>query len=135
MFLTQAVEAAVAEEGWKMVLLLRCSPIIPFALLNYFLSLTSISFWDYSWASALGIVPGALFVTYKPPTSACQAYTYVYVPWSQRHRFGMPGWLYESFRGMQGIIPGTLPMSELLKSKLLASISCSAVLLSVQGDE
>jgi hypothetical protein len=52
------VEAAVAEEGWKMVLLLRLSPIIPFALLNYFLSLTSIPFWDYAWASGLGIVPG-----------------------------------------------------------------------------
>ena len=38
--LAQAVEAAVAEEGWKMVLLLRLSPVVPFALLNYMLSLT-----------------------------------------------------------------------------------------------
>ena len=55
----QAVEAAVAEEGWKMVLLLRLSPVIPFAPLNYALSLTSISFFAYAWTSALGIIPGA----------------------------------------------------------------------------
>lgn len=54
----QAVESAVAEEGWKMVLLLRLSPVIPFALLNYMLSLTPISFPNYVWTSALGIVPG-----------------------------------------------------------------------------
>jgi uncharacterized membrane protein YdjX (TVP38/TMEM64 family) len=55
----QAVEAAVEEEGWKMVLLLRLSPVIPFALLNYMLSLTSISFFSYAWTSAVGIIPGA----------------------------------------------------------------------------
>ena len=54
----QAVESAVAEEGWKMVLLLRLSPVIPFALLNYMLSLTPISFPDYAWTSAVGIIPG-----------------------------------------------------------------------------
>ncbi|CAL8462563.1 g2096 [Coccomyxa elongata] len=60
----QAVEAAVAEEGWKMVVLLRLSPVIPFALLNYMLSLTAISFFDYTWASALGIIPGVLAYVY-----------------------------------------------------------------------
>lgn len=48
----------MAEEGWKMVLLLRLSPVIPFAPLNYALSLTSISFFAYVWTSALGIIPG-----------------------------------------------------------------------------
>ena len=41
-----------------MVVLLRLSPVIPFALLNYMLSLTAISFFDYTWASAVGIIPG-----------------------------------------------------------------------------
>lgn len=66
----QAVEAAVAEEGWKMVVLLRLSPVIPFALLNYMLSLTAISFFDYTWASALGIIPGAALTrAFRPALS------------------------------------------------------------------
>lgn len=43
-----------------MVVLLRLSPVIPFALLNYMLSLTAISFFDYTWASAVGIIPGTI---------------------------------------------------------------------------
>ncbi len=41
-----------------MVMLLRLSPILPFALLNYGLSVTPISAWTYTWASAVGIIPG-----------------------------------------------------------------------------
>lgn len=41
-----------------MVMLLRLSPILPFALLNYGLSVTPISAWTYTWASAIGIIPG-----------------------------------------------------------------------------
>ena len=54
----QAIESAVKEEGWKMVMLLRLSPILPFALLNYGLSVTPITAWTYTWASAVGIIPG-----------------------------------------------------------------------------
>lgn len=54
----QAIESAVKDEGWKMVMLLRLSPILPFALLNYGLSVTPISAWTYTWASAAGIIPG-----------------------------------------------------------------------------
>ena len=41
-----------------MVMLLRLSPILPFTPLNYALSVTPISTWAYTWASALGIIPG-----------------------------------------------------------------------------
>ena len=40
------------------MMLLRLSPILPFALLNYALSVTPISSWTYIWASAVGIIPG-----------------------------------------------------------------------------
>ena len=56
----QAIEGAIKDEGWKMVMLLRLSPILPFALLNYGLSVTPISAWTYIWASAVGIIPGVL---------------------------------------------------------------------------
>ena len=54
----QAIEGAIREEGWRMVMLLRLSPILPFTPLNYALSVTPISSWAYTWASALGIIPG-----------------------------------------------------------------------------
>jgi len=43
----KAIDAAIAEEGWKIVALLRLVPIIPFGVINYALSLTKISFWQY----------------------------------------------------------------------------------------
>ncbi|CAL5227531.1 g10520 [Coccomyxa viridis] len=60
----QAIEGAIRDEGWKMVMLLRLSPILPFALLNYGLSVTPISAWTYTWASAVGIIPGTLLYVY-----------------------------------------------------------------------
>lgn len=53
----QAVERAVAEEGWKMLLLLRVSPLIPYTPLNYIMSITSIPFKEFFWASAVGLIP------------------------------------------------------------------------------
>jgi len=59
-----AVEKAVAAEGWKIVLLLRLSPVFPFNVLNYGLSLTSIRWPAYAGATLLGMLPGtALFVS------------------------------------------------------------------------
>jgi uncharacterized membrane protein YdjX (TVP38/TMEM64 family) len=49
-----AIDKAVTVNGWKIITLLRLSPITPFNILNYALSLTKIKFWEYTWASALG---------------------------------------------------------------------------------
>ena len=38
-----AVDAAVSKEGWKLITLLRLSPIIPWNVLNYALSVTGAS--------------------------------------------------------------------------------------------
>lgn len=38
-----AVDAAIGEQGWKLVLLLRLAPVIPFNLLNYALALTKVT--------------------------------------------------------------------------------------------
>ncbi len=96
--IVQAVEAAVEEEGWKMVVLLRLSPVIPFALLNYMLSLTAISFFDYTWASALGIIPGA-FSVLSPPNleehlrkraELCDGLPKRYIEVQKKKRLGSP---------------------------------------------
>jgi uncharacterized membrane protein YdjX (TVP38/TMEM64 family) len=58
-----AIDRAVGEEGWKIVLLLRLSPLVPFNLQNYVFGATAIPFSHYLAASLAGIAPGtALFV-------------------------------------------------------------------------
>nr|WP_295660323.1 VTT domain-containing protein [Polymorphobacter sp.] len=42
-----ALDAAIARDGWRIVCLLRISPIMPFALTSYALGLTKISRRDY----------------------------------------------------------------------------------------
>jgi uncharacterized membrane protein YdjX (TVP38/TMEM64 family) len=59
-----AVDEAVGREGFKIVLLLRLSPIFPFNFLNYALGLTKISFWQYALASLIGMLPGGLMYVY-----------------------------------------------------------------------
>ena len=54
----RAIDAAVSREGFKIVLLLRLSPIIPFNALNYALSLSNVPVRTYLLASFLGMLPG-----------------------------------------------------------------------------
>lgn len=60
----KAVERAVDQEGWKVVALLRLSPIFPFNLQNYAFGVTSIPLAHYVAATFVGIMPGALLYTY-----------------------------------------------------------------------
>jgi uncharacterized membrane protein YdjX (TVP38/TMEM64 family) len=59
-----AVDEAVGKEGFKIVLLLRLSPVFPFNFLNYALGLTRVSFKHYALASAIGMLPGGFMYTY-----------------------------------------------------------------------
>ncbi len=59
-----AIDRAVGEKGWKIVALLRLSPVVPFNLQNYFYGLTSIPFWPYLLASWIGMMPGTLLYVY-----------------------------------------------------------------------
>jgi uncharacterized membrane protein YdjX (TVP38/TMEM64 family) len=60
----RAVDKAVAEEGWKIVLLTRLSPAFPFNLLNYAFGLTRIRLRDYVLASWIGTLPGTILYVY-----------------------------------------------------------------------
>ena len=60
----RAIDAAVSREGFKIVFLLRLSPIIPFNALNYALSLSKVSVRTYVLASFLGMLPGTAFWVY-----------------------------------------------------------------------
>ena len=59
-----AIDRAMAEEGWKIVLLTRLSPAFPFALLNYAFGLTRVSLRQYVLASCLGMLPGTILYVY-----------------------------------------------------------------------
>jgi uncharacterized membrane protein YdjX (TVP38/TMEM64 family) len=54
----QAVEKAVSEGGWKIVGLVRLSPLVPFNMQNYFFGITTIPFAQYAAATFIGIIPG-----------------------------------------------------------------------------
>jgi uncharacterized membrane protein YdjX (TVP38/TMEM64 family) len=59
-----AIDEAVAQQGFKIVLLTRLSPVFPFNLLNYAFGLTKISFWKYALASWIGMMPGTVMYVY-----------------------------------------------------------------------
>ena len=60
----KAVDKAVAQEGWKVVGLLRLSPVFPFGLQNYFFGITEIGFLPYALATFFGIIPGTALYVY-----------------------------------------------------------------------
>ncbi|KAN0037269.1 hypothetical protein ACTFIV_002607 [Dictyostelium citrinum] len=59
-----AVDQAIGQEGWKIVLLLRLTPIVPESILNYTLSVTKVNFWHYLICSGIGMIPGCSFFVY-----------------------------------------------------------------------
>jgi uncharacterized membrane protein YdjX (TVP38/TMEM64 family) len=59
-----AVDRAVAEDGWKIILLTRLSPVFPYNLSNYGFGLTQVKFRHYFMASWLGMMPAAVMYAY-----------------------------------------------------------------------
>ncbi len=62
--LLAAIEQAVSDEGWKVVVLTRLAPGSPFFLLNYLFGLTRIRFRDYLWSTAVSVIPGSFLIVY-----------------------------------------------------------------------
>ncbi|KAK3166168.1 hypothetical protein QOZ80_1AG0042310 [Eleusine coracana subsp. coracana] len=54
-----AIDKAIGENGFKVVTLLRLSPLLPFSLGNYLYGLTSVKFLPYVLGSWLGMLPGS----------------------------------------------------------------------------
>jgi len=53
-----AIDRAIGKDSFKVVLLLRLSPLLPLALSNYLYGLTSVDFVPYVLGSWLGQLPG-----------------------------------------------------------------------------
>jgi uncharacterized membrane protein YdjX (TVP38/TMEM64 family) len=59
-----AIDKAIAKNGWKIVALLRLSPAVPFNLQNYLYGLTDIRFWPYVLTSWLAMMPPTFMYVY-----------------------------------------------------------------------
>ncbi len=59
-----AVDRAIGQAGWRMVALLRLSPLMPFSLGNYLYGLTAVPFWPYTLASWMAMLPGTFMYVY-----------------------------------------------------------------------
>ena len=59
-----AIDKAVANEGWKIVGLMRLSPVFPFTLMNYAFGLTRVKLGHYVLASWIGMMPGTVMYVY-----------------------------------------------------------------------
>src|SRR5438034_373435 len=59
-----AIDRAVGQQGFKIVLLTRLSPVFPFNLLNYAFGVTRVRFRDYVLGSLLGMLPGTVMYVY-----------------------------------------------------------------------
>lgn len=58
-----ALDQAFEDQGWKIVLLARLSPLIPFNILNYASGVSRLSLKGYVLATTLGMIPGILLFT------------------------------------------------------------------------
>jgi uncharacterized membrane protein YdjX (TVP38/TMEM64 family) len=65
----QAIDAAVNRQGFKIVFLIRLSPVFPFVFTNYAMSLTKLRFRDFFFASWIGMLPGTLLYVYLGSTA------------------------------------------------------------------
>merc|ERR1712071_203554 len=60
----QSMDRAIEKEGFKLMLLLRLSPLFPFALSNYLYGASSIQFVPYFFGTLLGFAPGTFAYVY-----------------------------------------------------------------------
>lgn len=59
-----AIDSATEEKGFLVMLLLRLSPIFPFNVMNYLMSLTGMSLKNFFFGSWIGMFPGTLLYVY-----------------------------------------------------------------------
>lgn len=59
-----ALHTAINAEGWRLVALMRLSPLIPYGMQNYLFSVTQISFTSFTFATLVGIMPATALYIY-----------------------------------------------------------------------
>lgn len=64
-----AMDTAITRGGWKMVALLRLSPLVPFNLQNYLYGITGIGFWRATLTSWIAMLPATFLFVYLGSTA------------------------------------------------------------------
>ncbi|ASJ76549.1 TVP38/TMEM64 family protein [Granulosicoccus antarcticus] len=59
-----ALNTVISLQGWRVVGLLRLSPILPYGVQNYLFSVTSIRFVPFTLATMIGIMPATALYVY-----------------------------------------------------------------------
>ncbi len=59
-----AIDKATEDRGFLVMLLLRSSPIFPFNVMNYLMSVTGMSLKNYFFGSWIGMLPGTILYVY-----------------------------------------------------------------------
>lgn len=66
----EALDAVMKQKGFRIMALLRLSPIIPFNAINYISGITSISLLSYSMAN-IAIIPGTILFVFVGASTSC----------------------------------------------------------------
>jgi uncharacterized membrane protein YdjX (TVP38/TMEM64 family) len=61
---TRAIDRAIGHNSFKLILLLRLSPVVPFNVLNYVLGVSDVPLGAYVLASFVGMLPGTWLYVY-----------------------------------------------------------------------
>merc|ERR1740123_946838 len=77
----QKINRAVEREGFKIIFLLRLSPLLPFSMTNYFLGLSSVGFSDYIRATILAYAPSTWAYVYIAATARSVRTVGAAAPW------------------------------------------------------
>ena len=59
-----AIDRGIRRRGWRVVVLLRLSPLVPFSLGNYLYGLTPVAFGPYVLASWIAMLPATVLYVY-----------------------------------------------------------------------
>ncbi len=57
-----ALDRAVGRDGWRLVALVRLTPVFPYSLINYAFGLTQVAWIQFACGSFLGMLPGTLLL-------------------------------------------------------------------------
>ncbi len=60
----RSLNTVIRDEDWRIVGLMRLSPLIPFGLQNYLFSMSGVRLVPFALATAIGIVPGSALYVY-----------------------------------------------------------------------